>query len=139
MRAKFSLPQARYFFERSRLVVVAPAFAAAHQGTVSYAELEVAGAEVRITLFVAYGDWLPIVDLDANRDGALATDEVRAHLRRLDAYARARLELTADPMAAQVVKGAREAQDLGFAPPGDLSRLVDPMPLREVGLAGAGG
>ncbi len=78
------------------LSALLPAVAAAHQGTISYAELEVAGAEVRMTLLVAYDDWLPVVDLDANHDGALAADEVRAQLPRLSAFVRARVDVAAD-------------------------------------------
>jgi NitT/TauT family transport system substrate-binding protein len=43
-----------------------------------------------------------------------------------------RLEPLADPMAPQLARLAREAQALGFAPPGDTSGMVDAAPLREV-------
>jgi NitT/TauT family transport system substrate-binding protein len=41
----------------------------------------------------------------------------------LDAFSR--LEPTSDPLRAQLAEGAREAQALRFAPPGDFERLVD--------------
>ncbi len=43
-----------------------------------------------------------------------------------------RLEPVADPMASQLGEMARHAQDLGFAPRGDPSGLVDATPLRQV-------
>lgn len=42
-----------------------------------------------------------------------------------------RLEPLADPLPRQLAEGARRAQELDFAPPGDLSGLVDPAPLEE--------
>ncbi|HET9596951.1 MAG TPA: ABC transporter substrate-binding protein [Anaeromyxobacteraceae bacterium] len=47
----------------------------------------------------------------------------------LDAFSR--LEPTSDPLAAQLAEGARRAQALRFAPPGDLDRLVDRSLLEE--------
>ena len=41
----------------------------------------------------------------------------------LDAFSR--LEPTSDPLRAQLAEGAREAQALGFAPAGDVERIVD--------------
>jgi NitT/TauT family transport system substrate-binding protein len=46
-----------------------------------------------------------------------------------DAFSR--IELTADPMPAQLAEEARRAQELNFAPKGDVSSMVDPAPLRE--------
>ncbi len=46
-----------------------------------------------------------------------------------DAFSR--LELTADPMPAQLAEESRRAQELGFAPKGDVSSMVDLAPLRE--------
>jgi NitT/TauT family transport system substrate-binding protein len=43
-----------------------------------------------------------------------------------------RLEPLEDPMAPQLARLAREAQALGFAPPGDVSALVDGSPLESV-------
>jgi NitT/TauT family transport system substrate-binding protein len=42
-----------------------------------------------------------------------------------------RLQPTADPMAPQLEKLARDAQALGFAPRGDVSAIVDAAPLRQ--------
>jgi NitT/TauT family transport system substrate-binding protein len=42
-----------------------------------------------------------------------------------------RLDPTTDPMTAQMIEGATHARELGFAPEGDLSQLVDEAPLRE--------
>jgi NitT/TauT family transport system substrate-binding protein len=46
-----------------------------------------------------------------------------------DAFSR--LEPTADPLARQLAEEARHAQELDFAPPGDLSGMVDASPLEE--------
>jgi NitT/TauT family transport system substrate-binding protein len=46
-----------------------------------------------------------------------------------DAFAR--LEPVSDPMTAQIQAVVRHAQELGYAPSGDLSRLVDPSLLEE--------
>ncbi|HEX8908417.1 MAG TPA: ABC transporter substrate-binding protein [Anaeromyxobacteraceae bacterium] len=46
-----------------------------------------------------------------------------------DAFSR--LEPTADPLARQLAEGARHAQELDFAPPGDLAGMVDASPLEE--------
>jgi NitT/TauT family transport system substrate-binding protein len=40
-----------------------------------------------------------------------------------DAFAR--LEPTTDPLAPQLAEGARHAQRLGYAPPGDVGGIVD--------------
>jgi len=47
-----------------------------------------------------------------------------------DAFARA--APTSDPLAPQLAKMARDAQALGFAPPGDLSAMVDGSLLLEI-------
>ncbi|WP_242394573.1 ABC transporter substrate-binding protein [Anaeromyxobacter oryzisoli] len=47
-----------------------------------------------------------------------------------DAFSR--LELLSDPLAAQLADQARHAQALGFAPPGEVSGMVDPRPLQEL-------
>jgi NitT/TauT family transport system substrate-binding protein len=47
-----------------------------------------------------------------------------------DAFSR--LEPISDPLAPQLVEMARRAQALGFAPPGDVSGMVDPSVLREI-------
>jgi HupE / UreJ protein len=70
--------------------------ARAHQGGVSYAAITVHDTEVEIALEVAYQDWLPIVDLDADHDGVLGADEARAQLARLGAVARAQVRVMAD-------------------------------------------
>jgi hypothetical protein len=70
--------------------------ARAHQGGVSYAAITVHDTEVEIALEVAYEDWLPIVDLDADHDGVLGADEARAQLARLGAVARAQIQVVAD-------------------------------------------
>jgi NitT/TauT family transport system substrate-binding protein len=46
-----------------------------------------------------------------------------------DAFSR--LEPTVDPLRRQIELGARRAQELKFAPPGDVSRMVDEAPLEE--------
>jgi hypothetical protein len=46
-----------------------------------------------------------------------------------DAFAQ--LEPVTDPLGAQIAEGARHAQELGFAPPGNLDGLVDDAPLAE--------
>lgn len=47
-----------------------------------------------------------------------------------DAFSR--MEPVSDPLAPQLVEMARRAQALGFAPPGDVSGIVDPTVLREI-------
>jgi len=46
-----------------------------------------------------------------------------------DAFSR--LEPNAEPLADQLLRGAKDAQELAFAPPGDVSGLVDHGPLEE--------
>jgi len=46
-----------------------------------------------------------------------------------DAFSR--LEPNAEPLAQQLMRGAKDAQELQFAPPGDLSGLIDRGPLEE--------
>jgi NitT/TauT family transport system substrate-binding protein len=43
-----------------------------------------------------------------------------------------RLEPTSDPLAPQLQEMARQAQALGFAPPGDVSGIVDANLLQEI-------
>jgi len=81
------------------LLLLRPPLAAAHQGTVSYADIDVERTEVRMTLRIAYDDWLPIADLDTNGDGTLTADEVRGHLRRLAHFVEGRLAVVNDGAA----------------------------------------
>jgi hydrogenase/urease accessory protein HupE len=92
------------------LLVLLPALARAHQGTVSYADFEVGDTDVRMTVLVAYDDWLPIVDLDTNHDGALAATEVRGQLPKLAAFVRGHLDVAADGAPC-----AGEPVDVGIA------------------------
>ena len=71
---------------------------------------------MRVVLLIAYENWLPLVDLDANRDGAVTGDEVRARVRRLGAYARRWIEVVADgaPCPGEAA-GAGVATRLGAA------------------------
>jgi NitT/TauT family transport system substrate-binding protein len=74
-------------------------------------------------------------------DGAAFADAANAAYAKLagkplppavlkDAFSR--LEPISDPLAPQLVEMARRAQALGFAPPGDVSGMVDPSVLREI-------
>jgi hypothetical protein len=76
-----------------------PVAARSHQGGISYAQISVAETEVEIALQVAYADWVPLVDLDSDRDGALTPDEARAHLARLGGATRTQILVFADGQA----------------------------------------
>jgi hypothetical protein len=70
--------------------------AAAHTGTSSYADIALDERDIDVALQISASDWQPIVDLDANHDGALAREEVRSHLEGFERYLRARLRVVAD-------------------------------------------
>jgi hydrogenase/urease accessory protein HupE len=65
--------------------------AAAHQGGISYADVSIDVAQVTLAVHVAYADWAPLIELDANRDGVLTSDEARQRLQRLGAIALSRI------------------------------------------------
>jgi hydrogenase/urease accessory protein HupE len=73
--------------------------AAAHQGGLSYADVAVHGDTVDVALHAGYVEWLPVVDVDADRDGVVTTAEARARLRRLAAAVRAWIGVSADGRA----------------------------------------
>ena len=62
----------------------------------SYADIVLDAAQVTLALHVSYADWVPVVDLDANRDGALTTEEARRQLGRLGGFARSQVTVVAD-------------------------------------------
>jgi hypothetical protein len=70
--------------------------AAAHTGTSSYADVSLDERDVDVALQISALDWQPIVDVDTDRDGRLAREEVRAHLPRFESYFRTRLRVVAD-------------------------------------------
>ena len=92
------------------LLAVLPGVARAHQGGISYADIDIREREVEITLAVAYQDWLPVVDLDADHDGVVTSAEARAGVGRLGLFARSRLTVTADGRSC-----AGEARDADVA------------------------
>ena len=73
-----------------------PVPVAAHQNSVSYAAIAIRPERVEITFEIAYDDWLPMVNIDTNRDGTLTTQEARQHLRQLGSFMRSRASVVAD-------------------------------------------
>jgi hypothetical protein len=88
--------RARLRVRRLLVLLLLRGVALAHTGTSSYADISLDERDVNVALQIAHADWQPIVDLDANRDGALTGEEVRAHLRRLESYVRTRFRVVAD-------------------------------------------
>ncbi len=78
------------------LCALAAGPAGAHQNSVSYAAVAIRAEAVEITFQIAYDDWLPMVNIDTNRDGELTTAEAREHLYRLGAFTRSRVSVQAD-------------------------------------------
>jgi hypothetical protein len=78
------------------VLLLARGVAAAHTGTSSYADISLDERDVDVALQISAADWQPIVAIDANRDGVLTRDEVRANLPRFETYLRTRLRVVAD-------------------------------------------
>src|SRR3954449_4769380 len=70
-------------------LLLGPGIAAAHQSSVVYSEITVAGREVDITLQITNSDLYQALALD--KDRAATLDEARAGASRLTAYLAARV------------------------------------------------
>jgi hypothetical protein len=116
-------------------LLLARGLAVAHTGTSSYADVSLDERDVDVALQISAADWQPIVDVDTNHDGALAREEVRSHLRRLESYLRTRLRVVADD---RLCPGTAVDADTGAGFDAGLTLVrmtyVCPAPIRRVAI-----